>query len=248
MDSSIRKYTECPSLFSKHCSFSKLKNSFYVSKIENSICRVGTRMSENDIHGSVFPCKIIPIQLLMKGHLCILISFLSCFLCTLILDALNFCLAGETFVQTALSEIFIISNWDFSSRSSILDFLKMPQRYFPRSCSSALSEYLTSSIWIWQFKTQHVRSAQCEKCLESLSTGVKSGAILAWRESGSDPNNLERKANSALLDKLTGKGRIKAGSNSGPWAPIVPFHVNRLRFSSRLDAYLFTGRFPCWFQ
>ena len=47
----------------------------YVSKIENSICRAGTRMSENDIHGSVFPCKIIPIQLLMKGHLCILISF-----------------------------------------------------------------------------------------------------------------------------------------------------------------------------
>jgi len=130
----------------------------------------------------------------------------------------------------------------------IFYFWKMPHRCFPRSCSSALSEYLTSSIWIWQFKTQHVRSAQCEKCLESLSTGVKSGAILAWRESGSDPNNLERKANSALLDKLTGKGRIKAGSNSGPWAPIVPFHVNRLRFSSRLDAYLFTGRFPCWFQ
>ena len=155
MDSSIRKYTECPSLFSKHCSFSKLKNSFYVSKIENSICRVGTRMSENDIHGSVFPCKIIPIQLLMKGHLCILISFLSCYLCTLILDALNFCLAGETFVQTALSEIFIISNWDFSSRSSI--FEKCLIDVFPEA-----AQVLYQSILRAQFESGSLRRNMSE--------------------------------------------------------------------------------------
>ena len=88
IDSSIRKYTECPSLFSKHCPlFSNLKNCFYASKIENSICKAGTRMSENDIHGSVFPCKITAIQLLMKSHLCILISFYHA-TCVLLFSAL----------------------------------------------------------------------------------------------------------------------------------------------------------------
>lgn len=138
--------------------------------------------------------------------------------------------------------------WIFKNFIFLDNLENCPIICFPRSCSSALSDYLTSSNWIWRFKTQHVRSAQCEKCLESLSTGVKSGAILAWRESGSDPNNLERKANSALLDKLTGKGRIKAGSNSGRWARIVLSHVSGLRFRKRFYANLLIWRFPRWFQ